>query len=153
MSPFYSSNAVGPRDGSSYDCRNVRWWLEQSHYFLNGLLSQQALDLLGEFSSWQAGLASNRVCLVLWAYVGNEPPEFPRESLISISARGDTGGKEPACQSRRPERCGFGSWAIVAYRYKYDGNSTGKNYRSVLVWVHQHAAMMKHAHSKQRALE
>lgn len=27
----------------------------------------------------------------------------------------------------------LGSWAIVAYRYKYDGNSTGKNYRSVLV--------------------
>ena len=51
MSPFYSSNVVGPRDGSSYNCRNVRWWLEQSHYFLNGLLSQQALDLLGEFSS------------------------------------------------------------------------------------------------------
>ncbi|KAI4578470.1 hypothetical protein MJG53_011325 [Ovis ammon polii x Ovis aries] len=38
----------------------------------------------------------------------------------------------------------LGSWAIVAYRYKYDGNSTGKNYRSMLVRVHQHAAMRKY---------
>lgn len=44
----------------------------------------------------------------------------------------------------------LGSWAIVELVDRHDGNSTGKNYRSMLVRVHQHAqAMRKCAHSNQ----
>ena len=87
-------------------------------------------------------------------------PLFPKCNTvlqyISFGSGGMVHGSqfENADYARKVPHSGMlGCWAIVAYRYKCDGNSTGKNYRSMLVQVHQHAAMMKHVLSKQRALE